>query len=117
MNNILHIDDDMDFHYYVKTMLSDFVNITSVCTEKELQDALVDNKYDLFIIDLVLKETSGASIAQDLKVKYPDTPIVILSAHEQLVKHISEADATFVKSVLDYDDFIATIKKLLPHTD
>ena len=113
MQHILHVEDNVDYHTYVDTMLSDFVNVTSVYTAKELRETLSGFDFDLFIVDLVLQDASGASLAQELRNKYPDTPIVILSAHNTLVDCIDNVDAKFNKTVLEFDKFIAKIKKLL----
>lgn len=113
MKHILHVEDDTDFHYYVDTMLSDFVNVTSVCTKKESEEALIGFNFDLFLLDLVLQDGSGAKIAKELKAKFPGIPVVILSAHDIITNFIDDADATFVKTTLDFDEFISTIKKLL----
>lgn len=117
MKHILHVEDDTDFHFYVDTMLSGFVNVTSVCTAKEFREALVGFEFDLFILDLVLKDGSGASIARELRSEYPDTPIIILSAHDIITDFVDDADATFVKTVLDFDKFIETVKTLLAKTE
>lgn len=113
MKHILHVEDDTDFHTYVDTMLSEFVNITSVCSAREFRDALAGFEFDLFLLDLVLKDGSGASIAKELKRNYPDTPVVILSAHDAIHNCVEEADAAFVKTTLDFNKFGNTIKKLI----
>lgn len=113
MKHILHIEDNVDFHVYINTMLGDFVDVSSFCTAKEAREALAGIKFDLFLLDLVLKDGSGASIAKELRQQYPDTPIVILSAHDIVTGFIDEADATFVKTTLDFDEFTDSIKKLL----
>ena len=113
MKHILHVEDNTDFHVYVNTMLSEFVNITSVCTVKEFKETLPAFTFDLFLLDLVLQDGSGATIAKQLRTEYPNTPIVILSAHSVITNIIEDADATFVKTVLDFDVFTTTIKKLL----
>lgn len=113
MKHILHVEDDSDFHFYIGAMLDDFVNITSVCTAKEFRESLTGFTFDLFLLDVVLRDGSGASIAKECRAKYPDTPIVILSAYDAITDVIEDADAVFDKSVLDYDVFIAEIKKLL----
>ena len=110
--SILHIEDDPDIHSYVTTLLSDIANVTTVFTAKEAQQLLVGSVFDMFLLDLVLKDASGASIAAQLKDAYPYTPIIILSAHN-VTGAIEEADASFIKSRLDEDTFIDTVKKLL----
>lgn len=110
--SILHVEDDSDFHTYADALLSDIANVTSVYTSKHAHELLVGSVFDLFILDLVLKDSSGSIMARDLKKAFPSTPIVILSAHN-VTGAIDEADASFVKDNLDEDKFISTIKNLL----
>ena len=117
--NILQVEDDSDFHTYVDAPLYDVANVTSVFTVKEFNEALNNDSYDLFILDLVLRDGSGTSMSKKLKVTYPDTPIVLLSAHNVMMSEsnvtdvVTELDASFVKGKLDEDAFISTVTKLL----
>lgn len=110
--SILHVEDDSDFHTYVDALLSDIANVTSVYTAKHAHELLVGSVFDLFLLDLVLKDSSGSTMARELKKSFPNTPIVVLSAHD-VTGAIDEAEATFVKSTLDEDKFIDTVRGLL----
>ncbi len=110
--NILHVDDDLDFHAYVEAMLGDVAHVTSVSTAKEFRELLAGCVFDLFLLDLVLKDGSGSSLIRELKPAFPDTPIIILSAHD-LSDVIEGADALFIKGRLEAKDFIHTVNKLL----
>ena len=110
---ILYVEDSTDFQFYIETMLKDVVDVISVSTQKEAREALEGIKFDMFLLDLVLPDGSGSRMSKELKTKYPNTPIVILSAHDIVSDFIEGADATFVKTTLDFDDFVKQIKKLL----
>jgi DNA-binding response OmpR family regulator len=110
--SILHVEDDTDFHAYVDTLLEDIAHITSVPSAKEFGELVSGFKFDLFLLDLVLKDGSGSSMARKLRLDFPNTPIVILSAHD-VTGAIEEADAIFTKGKFSVADFIHTIKKLL----
>ena len=110
---ILYVEDSTDFQFYIETMLKDVVDVISVSTVKEAREALAGVKFDLFLLDLVLPDGSGSRMSKDMKKTYPNTPIVILSAHDIVTDFIDDADATFVKTTLDFDDFVKKIKKLL----
>lgn len=110
--SILHVEDDTDFHAYVETLLGDIAHVTSVPSAKEFRELLDGFVFDLFLLDLVLKDGSGSGLVRELKAKYPDTPIVILSAHD-VTYAIEDVDASFIKGRLKTKDFIHTINKLL----
>jgi DNA-binding NtrC family response regulator len=110
--SILHLEDDPDIHPYVSTLLDTVASVTSVQTAKEFRDLLAGSVFDMFMLDLVFKDGSGSGMARELRQAYPETPIIILSAHD-VTGAIEEADATFIKGRLKQKDFIRTIKKLL----
>ena len=110
--SILHVEDDPDIHTYVDALLNDVAYVTSVFTAREAKQLLIGSVFDLFLLDLVLKDASGATLARDLKEAFPETPIIILSSHN-LTGAIEEADASFIKGKVDEASFEATVKKLL----
>lgn len=110
--SILHVEDDGDFHMYVDALLEDIANVVSVYSVRDAMALLAGSKFDLFILDLVLKDGSGSGLAKKLNESFPGTPVVILSAHN-ITDAIVEADASFVKSSFDEDNFIDTVKGLL----
>lgn len=110
--NILHIEDDSDFHTYVDALLCDVANVTSVYSVKEADQLIKCSVYDLFLLDLVLRDGSGSNLARKLKDAYPDTPIAILSAHG-VTDAINEADANFTKGKVNEGHFVQTIQNLL----
>jgi len=110
--SILHVEDDPDFHPYVAALLENAANVTSVHTAKAFRELLVGSVFDMFILDLVFKDGSGSSLARELKAAYPNTPVIILSAHD-VTGAIEEVDATFIKGRLKEKDFVKTITKLL----
>ena len=110
--SILHIEDDPDIHTYVDALLNDVAYVTSVFTAREAKQLLIGSAFDLFILDLVLKDASGATLARDLKEAFPGTPVIILSSHD-VTGAIEESDASFIKGKMDDASFIDAAKKLL----
>ena len=116
MKHIVHLEDNEDYQFYVDTMLKDFVNVTAAYTAKEFWEGVAGCKFDMFILDLVLSDGSGARIAKEARSKFPNIPIVMLSAHDIIADFVDVADATFVKTTLDLEEFAATIKEMLNKT-
>ncbi len=44
-----------------------------------------DNMPDLIIVDITLKDSCGIELTKELKKKYPNVPVLILSMHEELI--------------------------------
>lgn len=85
---ILIVDD----HPIVRQGLAQLINQETdlvVCGQAEdAHDAILAiRKYDpdLVIVDISLKDTSGVELIKDLKVQYPDLPVLTLSMHDEAV--------------------------------
>jgi DNA-binding NarL/FixJ family response regulator len=51
----------------------------------EAMQAIRTLKPDMVIVDISLKDTSGMELIKDLKVQYPDLPVLTLSMHDEAV--------------------------------
>lgn len=79
---ILIVDDDQDYLFQMKTNVKDmgFVVITAY-TLKEAEDIVARTKPDLAILDLMMEnQDTGFILCHKIKSKYPDLPIIIVSA-------------------------------------
>jgi DNA-binding NarL/FixJ family response regulator len=85
---VLIVDD----HPIVRQGLAQLINQESdlaVCGQAEdaheAIQAIRQLDPDLVIVDISLKDTSGVELIKDLKVQYPDLPILTLSMHDEAV--------------------------------
>ena len=80
--NILLVDDDMDYLYQSKVKLEQmgFKTITAD-SQREAELILEKTKPDLAILDLMMEnEDSGFILSYKIKKKYPEVPVIILTA-------------------------------------
>lgn len=80
--NILLVDDDMDYLYQSKIKLEQmgFKTITAD-SQREAELILEKTKPDIAILDLMMEnEDSGFILSYKIKKKYPDVPVIILTA-------------------------------------
>jgi two-component system, OmpR family, response regulator len=80
--NILLVDDDMDYLYQSKIKLEQmgFKTITAD-SQREAELILEKTKPDLAILDLMMEnEDSGFILSYKIKKRYPDVPVIILTA-------------------------------------
>lgn len=85
---ILIVDD----HPIVRQGLAQLINQENdlvVCGQAEdahsAIQAIRELDPDLVIVDISLKDTSGVELIKDLKVQYPDLPVLTLSMHDEAV--------------------------------
>ena len=79
---ILIVDDDMDYLFQTKMKLEQlgFKTITAD-SQREAELILEKTRPDLAILDLMMEnEDSGFILSYKLKKKYPDVPVIILTA-------------------------------------
>ena len=80
----------VDDHPIVRQGLSKIINQEKdlvVCGQAEdspqAMQAIRKLKPDLVIVDISLKETSGVELIKDIKIQYPDLPVLTLSMHDE----------------------------------
>lgn len=80
--NILLVDDDQDQLEIVGMYVEKFgYNPIKIDSQKEAEKYLEENKPDLAIFDLMMEnEDSGFILSYKIKKKYPDVPVIIVTA-------------------------------------
>jgi two-component system OmpR family response regulator len=78
--------------------------------------SLLDKHHvDLVITDLVMPKLTGFDLVGQIRLKWPQIPILIISAHiSQDAERISDGNAEFMYKPIDPPDLIATVRRLLP---
>ncbi len=88
-NAILIIDDEPFLRYTLATILNRVGYQTAeAATAQEGLQLLDENAYDLIFLDLQMPDRSGLEILPGIRQKYPDTPVLILTANASLEKAI-----------------------------
>ncbi|SHO57470.1 Regulatory protein LuxO [Vibrio quintilis] len=59
----------------------DDIDITIVGTGKEALDSLQKREPDLILLDLRLPDMTGMDVLREVKVIYPDVPVIFMTAH------------------------------------
>lgn len=117
MSDILVIDDDADIQKVLKANLElhNFRVITSG-SWSEGQKILADNAIDLLILDLMLPDGDGIEICREVRKRYPELPIIMLTAKDKISDKVigleSGADDYMVKP-FETLELIARIKACL----
>ncbi len=79
---ILLADDDMDYMFQVKMYLERMgFKVQTAESQKEAEELIQHLKPDLAIFDLMMEnEDSGFILCYRMKRRYPDVPIILLTA-------------------------------------
>lgn len=111
MNNpklILIVDDDPDYLEQLNIYVKSFgFNTITASSQNEAEQILQNTKPDLIITDLMMeKEDSGFILAYHSKKKYPDVPIIIVTAVSSETGFVFEIENSFEHNWIKADKYI-----------
>lgn len=112
---LLIVDDDARVRDYLKTFLQEYGY--NVYEAKGAEEALsifdqMKEKIDLYLIDLVMPDTSGIELAKRIRNQAPDSKIIIMSGHRVDLKIFPSVEKT-----LSPIEILLTIRKILDNKE
>lgn len=121
VSKILVVEDDIGLQKYLKELLLD--NGYSPKTASDGISALnliPKAPPDLVILDLGLPNMSGESVCQEIRKKYPDLPVIILTAKDgvsDIVQGLNLGADDYVTKPFIADELMARVKARLRRSD
>lgn len=113
---VLIIEDDKNLSHLIKKRLKEEFEVTQAFDAEEgLSYAFYDN-YDVIILDLMLPKMSGFQVIESLRNKKIKTPILILSAKENIedkVKGLELGADDYLTKPFSFPELIARINALI----
>ena len=83
---ILHIDDEPHILNLIKLILeSEGIEVDIECNPRSGLRKAINNSYDLILLDLMMIGLTGFEVAERIRAANIKTPIMILSAKNQMV--------------------------------
>ncbi len=114
---LLIVDDDKNLLELIKMRLesSDY-EVTAAQDEEEAKQAVIGQAFDLAVVDLQLVHQDGISLMEELRLKIPDLPVIILTAHgsiESAVEAIKRGAYTYLTKPFDARELTLQIARAL----
>jgi len=79
---ILVVDDDKDYNLYLAKFLSDEGYVTKGITKPmDTLSTLEQEKFHIVILDLKMPQISGTELLKEIKSKYPNMCVIILTGY------------------------------------
>ena len=117
VGKILIVDDDQNLLEVLKMRFESFrYEVTAVAREQEAKEAILEELFDLAIVDLQLAETDGISLMEELHLVNPEMPVIILTAHgsiESAVDAMRKGAYTYVTKPFEPRELAIQIEKAL----
>jgi CheY-like chemotaxis protein len=99
---VLHVEDDADTCAVLAECIADIAQVTSVPTAEEAVELLMENSYDLVILDMLLPGENGDSVLRFLTERpSPPPPVLVFSGLEMAADKWPPVTVALVKSRTD----------------
>ena len=117
MDNILIIDDEKNIISFLKyNIIQEGYNCFSAEDCQEAEIILRNNPIDLILLDINLPDKDGITYLHDIKVRYRDLPVVMLTASrdvDNVVKSIKNGAYDYITKPIDLDRMFLIIENAL----
>ncbi len=117
MQKILVIDDDKDLCFLLNQFLSrKGYEVTVIYSGEEALRYLENSKPDLIICDLRLEDIDGITLLGEVKEKYTDLPVIIITGHSDIKTSalaIKQGAFDYVVKPLATEQILLTIHEAL----
>ena len=118
---ILIVEDEPKVASFIKKGLEENNYEAEVAYDGIFAEKLVkSNKYDLFILDIIIPGISGIELCKKLKITYPNIPVMMLTALGTTDDKISGFDAganDYLVKPFEFRELLARVKVLLKKPD
>ncbi len=117
MNALLLVEDDTMLALAMRTGLAQQgFTVDWVGDAAQAKTALVDHDYTAVLLDLGLPGRSGLSVLQAVRARYDTTPVLIVTARDQLSDRIAGLDAgadDYVLKPFQLDELYARLRAVI----
>jgi two-component system, NtrC family, nitrogen regulation response regulator GlnG len=113
--SVLIVEDDTSIGIVITAALQAEGIYSQICDSAFARDiALNDTEFDLMITDVVLKDSDGISSLAPVKSKFPEMPIIVISAQNTLETAVraSEIDAfEYFPKPFDLNELVLAVRQ------
>ncbi len=110
---ILHVEDDLDIQRITAAIVQDFATFEFAATLDEARARLLNQRFDLVLLDLTLPGGSGWDLLADIEALDRPPPVVVFSASEVDRAEGSRAAAVLVKAQTSNEELLHTLQRVL----
>lgn len=116
---IIIVDDHMVVRRGLKLILADELlnsEISEATSAEELLQLIRGEKFDLVITDISMQGRSGLELVKQLKIEYPDLPVLILSMHPEsqyAIRAIKAGAAGYLTKETAPEELVKAIQQIM----
>ncbi|MFN8266530.1 MAG: response regulator transcription factor [Chitinophagales bacterium] len=117
---ILLAEDDPNLGFVIKDNLSDKgYDITHCINGLEAERAIYKEKFDLYLFDVMMPKKDGFTLAEELRAKKDETPIIFLTAREMQedkLKGFALGGDDYITKPFNFDELVMRMEAILKRT-
>lgn len=121
VNKVLVVEDDQGIQEFLRELLLDNGFAAEVASDGVQALSLIKKSQpDLVLLDLGLPNLAGEAVCLEIRKKYPDLPIIILTAKDDVsdvIRGLNLGADDYITKPFVADELIARIKARLRHSD
>lgn len=113
---VLVVDDEFNICDSIKDSLRQDYSVEIAHTGESALSILEKNLYDLVILDLALPGISGVDVLKQIKLNYPDTAVIIITASDSTkiaVDCMKSGAIDYIAKPFDLDELKICVKRVL----
>ena len=118
-NEVWVVDDERSIRWVLEKALSqDGLSVTCFENGGSMLNQLEGNQPDVILSDIRMPGIDGLELLGDIKEKYPDLPVIIMTAHSDLDSHVSSFQTgafEYIPKPFEVDEAVAIVKRALSH--
>ncbi len=117
---ILLVEDDPNLGFVIKDNLSDKgYDVTHCVNGLEAERIIYKEKFDLYLFDVMMPKKDGFTLAQEVRDKKDETPIIFLTAREMQedkLKGFTVGGDDYITKPFNFDELIMRMEAILKRT-
>jgi len=117
---ILLAEDDPNLGFIIKDNLSDKGYEVIHCPNGlEAERAIFKEKFDIYLFDVMMPKKDGFTLAQELRDKKDDTPIIFLTAREMQedkIRGFKIGGDDYITKPFNFDELVMRMEAILKRT-
>jgi PAS domain S-box-containing protein len=110
---ILHIEDDFDTQRIMAAIAQDFAVFEFAVSPGEARERLREQRFDLVLLDLALRDGSGWDVLEDIDALDPAPPVVVFSATSLKASEAARFSAVLLKAQTSNTELLQTLQRVL----
>lgn len=114
---ILVADDEMEITKVLRTILEhQKYSVDTVCNGDDALSYALSGKYDGIILDIMMPQMSGLEVLQKIRAEKCNTPIMLLTARDDLGSRVTGLDAgadDYLQKPFATTEFLARVRAML----